>query len=220
MNANDSIKFLESLQYEEKLKLLDSYVDSIKYTEKYILIITKWLAILVFLYYLLSNKLLEGFEIVGVKFNNYEFVEKYFPFAVSCLILFYIVAGLHKAKCINNYENLFQNIYLDDQNLWKSINYHANLLLPFGVFREIQSTKNDGCFYQFLSWISLFPILIIQLLPYIFMYDSLKNIYQTYWNDPYIKLVFFATIWFVLLGIIKFCLYIIKSVNEDLEVQQ
>lgn len=215
MKSKDVNTFYGDLNREEKIELLDSYMESVKYTEKFILGTTKWLSLLVFLYYLLTNKILEEFEISGAKFSKFEFVEKYFPFAVSCLILFYVIAAIHKAECNRNYTILFKHLYLKNINNKNYIEYHTILLLPFGFFKDLQKSQRS-CLSQFLSLASFIPIMMLQLLPYFFMYESLKKIYQFYWEEPYIKLVFFSSIWFVFLSIIKFIYYIVNGVIEEI----
>lgn len=211
--------FLESLNTEERLKLLDGYMESIRYTEKIVHETTKWLAILVFLYYLLTNEFLEGFEIFGAKLSRFEFVEKYFPFGVSCLIFLYTITVIHKAKCVKNYETLFSKLYIKEHIFLKFVPYLTRIVLPFGFYRELENNENSGCLTQFVNFLYISPIIIIQLLPYIFIYDSLKELYYEYWNEPYIKLIFFSSIWFVLAGWIKFIEFIVKGVNEELRIQ-
>ncbi|REG82023.1 hypothetical protein [Algoriphagus antarcticus] len=211
--------FLDSIDTEEKLRLIDSFMESIKYTEKIVQETTKWLAILVFLYYLLTNRFLEGFEIFGAKLSRFEFVEKYFPFGVSCLIFLYTIATIHKAKCIKNYEILFSKIYIKEKDFLKYVPYLTRIVLPFGFYRELENNENSGCLKQFINFMYFSPLLIIQLLPYFFMYDSLKELYFQYWAEPYIKLIFFSSLTFILAAWIKFIEFIVKGVNETLEIK-
>jgi hypothetical protein len=219
MKKKEKEIFLDSLDREERSKLLDGYMESIRYTEKIVQETTKWLAILVFLYYLLTNKFLEGFEVFGARLSRFEFVEKYFPFGVSCLIFLYTIAAIHKAKCISNYEILFSKIYVKEKRFLEHVPYLTRIVLPFGFYRELESNEKTGCLTQFLNFMYISPVLILQLLPYFFIYYSLKELYFQYWEEPYIKLIFFSSIWFVLAAWIKFVVYLVKGVNEAIKAQ-
>lgn len=217
MNREEKELFLDSLNKDEQFRLLDGYVESIRYTEKIVQETTKWLAILVFLYHLLTNKFLEGFEVFGARLSRFEFVEKYFPFGVSCLIFLYTIAAIHKAKCINNYEILFAKIYVKEKKFLDYVPYLTRIVLPFGFYRELENNEKTGCLTQFLNFMYISPVLILQLLPYFFMYYSLRELYFQYWEEPYIKLIFFSSIWFVLAAWIKFIVFIVKGVSEAIE---
>lgn len=213
-------RYLIGIERSYKIVLLDKLRDSIYKTEGYILSITKWIFGLVLVYFLFGTESINSLSFFGADVKIDRFLEILVPLAISLLILFYVISGVHKAKAVKSYNLLFQSVFGFPEENDPSFSQISQQTLPLPILNKLVSQDNfgkpTGCLKNLL--ISL-PIASIQFLPYLFTFYALSKIWNEHWDVGVARVSFFFTIYFIALGAFLFVRYIFLESKEQNTLQ-
>lgn len=222
MNLLNTYNYINGLDETQRPQLLESLKESLNQTESYLISITKWIVILVFVFFLFKSGQMQEFEVSGLKLNLVTYFDRFYPPALAGLILAYSIISIHKAQVGVAFSLVFNSIYgvaedSSNEQIYK-------LLTPVGLLNKMvtisDGKKVSGCF---LNIIASLPLTLIQLIPIIIVCFGLNKIWVNHFGDLIGKTVFFLTSYFLLFGIGLFCwffyekgqqLFIIKK-NEE-----
>lgn len=216
MNSLKTESYIGNIPKDRLPLVYEALLDAIKRCESYILVISKWLILVVFLYFLFSAGVINEIEISGAKVNLEMYFEVLVPVIASLLILFYIVTAIHKAECVKSYNIVFLEIFGNDCSNTSEFESLSIQTLPISILNRLLNQNNmktpKGCFYNILI---IFPLSLIQLLPYVFIVYSLSIIIKHHWELGLAKSSFYFSCFFIVLGFILFFNTIYKGVKEE-----
>lgn len=209
-------RYLIGIERSNKIVLLDKLRDSIYKTEGYILSITKWIFGLVLVYFLFGTESIKSLNFFGADIKFDRFLEILVPLAISLLILFYVISGIHKAQSVKSYNLLFQYMFGLPEDSDPSFSRVSQQTLPLPILNKLVSQdsfgKPLGCLKNLL--ISL-PIALIQFVPHLFTFYALYKIWNEHWDIGLARVSFFFTLYFIGLGAFLFAKYIVVESKEQ-----
>ncbi|MDF2478255.1 MAG: hypothetical protein K0S24_3738 [Sphingobacterium sp.] len=219
MEIEDTFEYISKVNKENKTLLLEYLRDSYKTTENYVLTITKWIAFLIFIYFLFKTESISNIEINGASVDLNSSFELLIPLASSLLILFYIVSSIQKGEILKTYRLLFMEIYgIDGEN--NSFERVCGQTLPGGLLNKIISNgRSIDNKTTILNMLISLPLALVQLLPIVFTVYSLSIILNQYWEIGVAKVIFFISCTFLVYGIWLFLQYLYIQVIEQLALK-
>lgn len=216
MHPKSVSEFIENIDESKLQDLYDKTYNKVQNLENRTKTLITYTIIIILLYFISSNVIIESFQIGPVSISDISVMTKLFPIIFSYLIYELVANSAHKSEVNSTLSFIFFKInktHIDDKKTDRNL---SRIFLPYATWNEalrINIFGKIGCF--FISIIILLPIFSLIILPIYFEYILLKDLFLNYFNDAFGKISFFLSLWLSFISLWYFVFLMINNFKEN-----
>lgn len=207
--------FIENNPPEKQKEYNDYLLTKLKDTSDLNNKVSLYMIALVVLYFFFKSSTIKDVDLSFMKIEKFDIIAQLTPPVFALLLLYYMIINAHRAEMIQFsriltyglYKNTIESIYTV---VYAEANTFARLIQPFSFWLEMSKWDVNGK-ASFGDALLRLPVILVLLLPFIFLFYSLKVLCTQYWDLTLSKYALIFSLWILTYTIYSFCRTMMKN---------